>query len=130
MASNVPPSDYVHRAFFTPVQSAPQSPKPLVPHSAMYNGASAVAVHQQPAAPAAAGLIGIGAIILKTPLGLRIIKLRPTGGAFASGKVFRLPATRTLFTATDQPMLRFAWVTSFHKSKVFEANPTTTQLKS
>jgi hypothetical protein len=79
----------------------------------MYNGATALAVHQQPVAPAATGLIGIGAIILKTPVGLRIIKLRPTGGAFASGKVFILSATRTLFTATDQPMVRFAWVTSF-----------------
>ena len=113
MASNVPPSHFVRRAFFTPLQSAPQAPKPLVPSSTMYNGATALAVHQQPVAPAATGLIGIGAIILKTPVGLRIIKLRPTGGAFASGKVFILSATRTLFTATDQPMVRFAWVTSF-----------------
>ncbi len=69
-----------------PMHSSPKAPKPLVPTSAMY----AEAVAAAPTAPMAStvpAMVGIGAIILKTQLGLRVIKLRPTGGASASGKV-------------------------------------------
>ena len=72
------------------MQSSPQASKPLVPSSAMYAGGVAAATQQISGTPSSTGMIGIGAIILKTPLGLRIIKLRPTGGAFASGKVWSM----------------------------------------
>ena len=74
---------------------SPKAPKPLVASSAMHV-AAAVVTHPETSKPAALGMIGIGAIILKTPMGLRIIKLRPTGGAFASGKVRSLPPTSSL----------------------------------
>jgi hypothetical protein len=84
-----------------PMQSSPKAPKPLAASSALYAG-SAVATRQEHASatPAASGMIGIGAIILKTPLGLRVIKLRPTGGAFASGKVGQ-PAASTARAQTS-----------------------------
>ena len=82
------------------MQSSPKAPKPLVASSALHAG-SAVAARQEHASatPAASGMIGIGAIILKTPLGLRVIKLRPTGGAFASGKVGK-PAAKIVANVT------------------------------
>ncbi len=70
------------------MKSSPKAPTPLAASSALHAGsASAARQEHTAAAPATTGMTGIGAIILKTPLGLRVIKLRPAGGAFTSGKV-------------------------------------------
>jgi hypothetical protein len=72
----------------------------------MYNRAVAASPQEAmtPVAPVS-GMIGIGAIILKTPLGLRIIKLRPTGGAFASGKVAASPLVAAVDVALSRSLV-------------------------